>query len=189
VSKPKLLVIVASTRPGRVGRPVADWFLQAAREHGGFEVSEADLAELNLPILDEPNHPRFHNYTKEHTKRWSATVAAADVIVWVTPEYNHSFPASLKNAIDYLFVEWHRKALGFVSYGGIAGGARSVQALKPVAQVLGMMAASNAVHITWVGQKITDGVFQADDEANAAAKAMLDELQHLDGGLRILREP
>jgi NAD(P)H-dependent FMN reductase len=185
--KPNLLVIVASTRPGRVGRPVGDWFLKTAREHGGFEVTEADLATLSLPMMDEPNHPRFQNYTHEHTKQWSATVAAADAIVWITPEYNHSFTAPLKNAIDYLHVEWKHKALGLVSYGGIAAGTRAVQALKPVASALGLVVTSSAVQIAWVGKMIQDGVFVDDDGVNAAATMMLAEMLHLETGLSVLR--
>jgi NAD(P)H-dependent FMN reductase len=187
MSKPNLLVIVASTRPGRIGRPVGDWFLKLAREHGGFEVVEADLATLDLPMMDEPNHPRFQNYTHEHTKQWSAAVAAADAIVWITPEYNHSFTAPLKNAIDYLHIEWKHKALGLVSYGGIAAGTRAVQALKPVAAALGLVATSSAVQIAWVGKMIQDGVFVDDEGVNAAATTMLAEMLHLETGLSVLR--
>jgi NAD(P)H-dependent FMN reductase len=188
MSKPNLLVIVASTRPGRIGRPIGDWFLRVAREHGGFEVTEADLATLDLPLMDEPNHPRFQNYTHEHTKQWSALVAAADAIVWITPEYNHSFPASLKNAIDYLNVEWRHKALGLVSYGGIAAGTRAAQALKPVAAGLGLIVTSSAVQIAFAGKMIKDGVFVEDEGVDAAANAMLDEMLHLETGLSVLRD-
>jgi NAD(P)H-dependent FMN reductase len=187
--KPKLLVIVASTRPGRVGRPVGDWFTKTAIAHGGFEVEEADLQVLNFPLLDEPNHPRLQQYTHEHTKQWSATVNSADAIVWVTPEYNHSFPASLKNAIDYLLIEWQRKPLGFVSYGGIAAGTRSVQALKPVATAVGLVSTNNAVHIAWIRKRLENGVLQEDDELNGAATSMLDELLLLHSGLSRLRQP
>ena len=185
--KPKLLIVIASTRPGRVGRPVGDWFTRVAIEHGGFEVKEADLAELELPLLDEPNHPRLQHYTREHTRAWSAQVAAADAFVFVTPEYNHSYPASLKNAVDYLHREWRHKALGFVSYGGIAGGTRSVQAFKTVAGALMMYVASNLVNITWVHSKVKDGVLVEDPDVRAAADAMLDELLVLDGALSSLR--
>jgi NAD(P)H-dependent FMN reductase len=188
MSNPKLLVIVASTRPGRVGRPVADWFLEAAREHGGFEIEEADLLELNMPMLDEPNHPRLRNYTHEHTKKWSATVDAADAIVWVTPEYNHSYPASLKNAVDYLFHEWQYKPVGFVSYGGIAAGTRSVQALKPVAQAVGLVSVVNLVNLAWVHSHLQDGVFVAGEDEKTAAETMLDEMLHLHSGLSVLRQ-
>ena len=76
MTTPRLLVIICSTRPGRIGKPVGDWFAAAAREDGTFDVTVADLAELNLPFMDEPNHPRLRQYTKDHTKAWSATVAA-----------------------------------------------------------------------------------------------------------------
>lgn len=185
--KPKLLIVTASTRPGRVGRPVGDWFMQVATDHGGFELEEVDLAELNLPLLDEPNHPRLKQYTKDHTKAWSATVEAADAFVFVTPEYNHSYPATLKNAVDYLHNEWRHKPLGFVSYGGIAGGTRSVQAFKQVAGALMMYVAGNLVNITWVQSKLKDGVFVEDRDVRAAADAMLDELLELEAALKALR--
>ena len=122
VSQPKLLIIISSTRPGRIGLPVANWFLEQAAAHGGFELELVDLYELDLPLLDEPNHPRLRQYTKEHTRAWSETVDGADAVVFVTAEYNHSFTAALKNAIDYLHNEWRHKPLGFVSYGGVAAG-------------------------------------------------------------------
>src|SRR3954463_6190224 len=133
---PTLQIIVASTRPGRVGLPVADWFAARAKAHGAFELDFVDLAELGLPFMDEPNHPRLRRYEHQHTKDWSARVDAADAIVFVTPEYNHSFNAPLKNAIDYLNQEWQYKPLGFVSYGGVSGGTRAVAMLKPIAAVL-----------------------------------------------------
>ena len=185
---PKLLIVVASTRPGRVGRPVGDWFKQVATEHGGFEVEEADLADLDLPLLDEPNHPRLQQYPQEHTRSWSAIVAAADAFVFVTPEYNHSFPATLKNAVDYLNQEWRHKALGFVSYGGIAGGTRSGQAFKQVASALMMYVANNLVNITFVNSRVKDGVFIEDADVRAAADAMLDELLILNSALSQLRK-
>ena len=95
---PKLLVIIASTRPGRAGCP---WHLvRAVGAHGAFEVEVADLAEINLPFLDEPNHPS-HGGTRKSTRRWSAEAAPADAFVFVMPEYNHGFNAPLKNAIDF----------------------------------------------------------------------------------------
>ena len=106
---PVLQVIVASTRPGRKGIAVAEWVQQVARLHGCFDVELVDLAEINLPVFDEPHHPRLQQYTKPHTKQWSETVERADAFVFVFPEYNHSFPASLKNALDFLSVEWADK--------------------------------------------------------------------------------
>jgi NAD(P)H-dependent FMN reductase len=186
---PRLLIVIASTRPGRVGLPVGLWFAEVARGHGRFEVEVADLAELNLPLLDEPAHPRLRQYTKEHTKAWSATVDAADAIVFVTAEYNYGYPAALKNAIDYLHHEWRHKALGYVSYGGIAAGTRSVQQLKQVTQAVGLVSAQTLVNIAWVAKHVKDGELQADAGMQDAATAMLDELARLDAALRALRAP
>lgn len=189
MSKPKLLVVVASVRPGRVGRTIADWFIEAAKAHDGFEITEADLADLALPLMDEPNHPRFQRYEHEHTKQWSKLVSDADAFVFVMPEYNHSFPPSLKNAVDYLHKEWLYKSLGFVSYGGIAGGTRSVEAFLQIAVTLQMMVPQNLVHIPFFSEKIDDvGRFIGDDGVGAAAHAMLDEMLKLERGLSVIRE-
>jgi NAD(P)H-dependent FMN reductase len=183
----KLLVIVGSTRPGRVGRPVADWIVRQATEHGGFEVEVADLAEIDLPLLDEPVHPAKGQYTHQHTKDWSARVAAADAFVFVMPEYNHSYNAALKNAIDYLNREWAYKPVGLVSYGGISGGLRAVQAIKPVVSALRMTPAVDAVTIPMVQSMVTDGTFEPTDIVAASAKTMLDELVKLAAALEPLR--
>lgn len=91
-----------------------------------------DLEEVNLPLLDEPTPPMMQQYTKDHTKQWSQIVAEADGYIFITAEYNHSIPAALKNALDYVFVEWNFKPASFVSYGSLAGGARAVEHLRAV---------------------------------------------------------
>jgi len=185
---PRLLIVIASTRPGRVGQQVGEWFSHLARDHGGFEVEVADLAELALPFLDEPNHPRLRQYTKDHTRRWSATVDGADAVVFVTAEYNYGYPAPLKNAIDYLHQEWRHKALGYVSYGGIAAGTRSVQQLKQVTQSVGLVSAQALVHIPFVAERLDENRrLRVDEGLEQAAGAMLDELLRLDGALSALR--
>jgi NAD(P)H-dependent FMN reductase len=184
----RLLIVIASTRPNRVGLPVGRWFEGVAREDGRFEIELVDLAELNLPFLNEPKHPRLQQYEHEHTRRWSATVDGADAIVFVTPEYNYGYPAPLKNAIDYLHNEWRHKPLGYVSYGGIAAGTRSVQQLKQVTQALGLVSTQILVNLAWVAKLIgEDGELRSDEGMEAAATSMLDELVALDGVLRILR--
>ena len=186
--KPKLLIIIASTRPGRIGVPVANWFMEQAGAHDGFELELVDLYELDLPLLDEPNHPRLRQYTKEHTKAWSETVDSADAVVFVTAEYNHSYTAALKNAIDYLHHEWHHKPLGFVSYGGVAAGTRAMQALKPVAIALALVPVVAAVNIPFVQQfRADDGTIIGNDVMVEAASAMLDELMTMHGALAPLR--
>jgi NAD(P)H-dependent FMN reductase len=185
---PKLLIIIASTRPNRAGLPVGRWFEQVARRDARFQVEMVDLAELDLPFLNEPGHPRLRQYVHDHTRRWSATVDAADAIVFVTAEYNYGYPAPLKNAIDYLHHEWRHKPLGYVSYGGIAAGTRSVQQLKQVTQSVGLVSAQVLVNLAWVAKLIgEDGELRSDEGMEAAAKGMLDELVALDGALRALR--
>jgi NAD(P)H-dependent FMN reductase len=185
---PKLLIVIASTRPGRIGLPVARWFVDQASAHGRFELELADLAELALPLLDEPSHPRLRQYTKDHTRAWSVTVGAADAFVFVTAEYNYGYPAALKNAIDYLHHEWLYKPVGFVSYGGVAAGTRSVQQLKQVVTALRMMPTGASVNIPFVTQFLDDdGVIAGNDVMVEAAAGMLDELERVQEALRPLR--
>lgn len=119
-----LKIIVASTRPGRKGPAIAQWLQQHAEAHKGFAIEMLDLATINLPFMDEPEHPRFKKYHHAHTKQWSATIDSADAFLIVMPEYNYGFTAPLKNALDYLFQEWAHKPIGLVSYGGMSGGIR-----------------------------------------------------------------
>lgn len=184
---PVLLVVVASTRPGRAGLPVATWFAARARDHGAFTVDVADLAEIALPFLDEPKHPRLGEYVHDHTKAWSARVAAADAVVFVMPEYNHGITAPLKNAIDYLNAEWKDKALGIVSYGGVSAGTRAAAMARQVVVPLGMVNAAVSVSIPFIAQQLKDGVLRPDERRDRAAAALLDELARLDGALRPLR--
>jgi NAD(P)H-dependent FMN reductase len=111
-------------------RLFANWVYRAAKERRDGEFELVDIASYNLPLLDEPMPPLLAQYSHEHTKAWSDKIASFDAYVFVTPEYNHSTSGALKNAIDYLFLEWSNKAAGFVSYGGHAGGARAVDHLR-----------------------------------------------------------
>lgn len=185
-----LKVIIASTRPGRVGLPVGEWFARAAREHGGFDrVEVLDLAEINLPLLDEPTHPRLQKYTQPHTIAWAKAVDEADAFVIVSPEYNFSFPASIKNAIDYLAVEWAYKPVGLVTYGGVSGGMRAQNALRPVLSVLKMVPVTEAVALPMVFNQIVGGEFVPTEINEQSAATMLDELVKIESALAPLREP
>jgi NAD(P)H-dependent FMN reductase len=171
-----------------VGLPVSEWVREQVAVCGGFELLVADLAEIALPFMDEPNHPRLRQYTKPHTKAWSAIVDAVDAFVFVMPEYNHGFNAPLKNAIDYLVQEWAYKPVGLVSYGGVSGGTRAVQLLKPVLSGLKMVPLPEAVPIPFVGRLIDDeGRFQATDSLEESAQGMLDALAQWVVALRPLR--
>jgi NAD(P)H-dependent FMN reductase len=187
--RPLLQVVIASTRPGRLGAPIAHWFRSAAEEHAGFSVELVDLAAMDLPMLDEPKHPRLGQYQHEHTKRWSKVVDRADAFAFVHPEYNHGMNAPLKNALDYLSVEWEYKPVGFVSYGGVASGTRAMQMLKQVTLALRMMPASDAVSVPFASQLVDeDGRFEPSAATVKAAVTMLDELVKLSTTTRSVRK-
>lgn len=172
----KLHIIAASVRAERKGISVANWFTGVAERDDRFTTRLIDLADVHLPMDDEPHHPRMRNYLHEHTKRWSETIDAADAFVLVMPEYNYSFPASLKNALDHLGHEWDSKPVGFVSYGGISGGLRAVQQIKSVTGALNMVPLNEAVVAPLFAQQIENGVFTPSDIQAKAAKTMLDAL-------------
>ena len=189
MSKPKLMIVIASTRPGRVGLPVARWFADRAEENDAFDIEVVDLAELNLPFYDEPKHPRLRQYVHQHTKDWSARVEAADAFVFVMPEYNFAFTAPLKNALDYLHLEWQYKPVGLVSYGGVSAGTRAAQMIKQVLTTLKMTPLPEAVSIPFVQQFIgADGEVHANEVMETSATAMLNELRRWTDALRPLRE-
>lgn len=183
-----LMVIIASTRPGRAGAPIAAWFVERAKALGVFEsVTVADLKEIGLPLLDEPKHPRLQQYEHDHTKRWSAMVAAADAYVIVSPEYNFSAPPALLNALDFVYKEWNYKPAAFVSYGGVSGGLRSVQMTKQVLTALKVMPIPDAVTIPFFSTMLKDGIFGGNAEIEKSIKPMLDELHRWAVALKTMR--
>ncbi|MEP7277642.1 MAG: NAD(P)H-dependent oxidoreductase [Bacteroidota bacterium] len=181
-------IIVASTRPGRKGGAVAAWIAEKARAYTGFTVELLDLAEINLPFLDEPEHPKQKKYQHDHTKKWSAAIESADAFIMVTPEYNYGMPATLKNAIDFLFWEWSKKPVGFVSYGGMSGGMKSVQMLKQVVTTLNMMPLTESIAIPYFTKYINqEAVFTADELLDKNADTLLKALEAWAGALKTLR--
>jgi NAD(P)H-dependent FMN reductase len=182
-----LRVIIVSTRPGRAGKSIADWFVKEAQRDGRFDIEVTDLAELALPPLDEPHHPRLRNYVHGHTRAWSRTVEDSDAFVFVMPEYNHGFAAPIKNALDYLHDEWAHKPVGFVSYGGISAGMRAVQMLKPVLSCLRMIPVTDQVAVANHMQFLDDGVFTPGQPAAEAVTVMLDDLERTTYALGQLR--
>jgi NAD(P)H-dependent FMN reductase len=177
VAKPVLQVIIGSTRPGRVGSAVADWIIDRAEAQDDFEVQVTDLAVLDLPLFDEPDHPRRRRYVHQHTKDWSAVVDRSDAFIFVIPEYNHSFNAATKNAIDYLSQEWQNKPAGIVSYGGASGGTRAAEMLKQVLGALKMKTVTDSVTVASVRERLDeDGRVKPTESMQDAATAMLAEL-------------
>ena len=184
-----LKIIIASTRPTRKGPAVAAWIMEEATKQPQFNAELIDLKEVNLPVFDEPKHPRFGEYDHEHTKRWSALIAPADAFIVVTPEYNYSAPPSLINALTYLVKEWKYKPMAFVSYGGLSGGMRSVQSLKPLITTFAMMPLPDAVNIPNFAQHINEeGKFVSYEAAEIASHDMFTELLKWTKALKPMRE-
>ena len=185
---PKLQVILCSTRPGRVGATVAHWAREMAVEHSKFDVELVDLAEVALPIYNEPRHPVLRQYEHDHTKRWSASVAMADAYVFVLPEYNSGTTPALINAFNYVYKEWNYKPAAFVSYGGISGGVRAVQFTKQIMNTLKLVPIVEGVIIPMVAQQLDEARrFKPTESHLNSAKAMLDELLRWAEALKPMR--
>lgn len=184
---PRLMIIAGSVREGRIGLSIAQWVRDAALADGRFEVDFVDLKEIDLPFMSEPNHPRMRKYTQPHTIEWSRRVDQADAFLFVFPEYNHSYSPAIKNALDYLSMEWDRKPVGFVNWGGNSGGTRAQAALRPVVTQLGMVMTHGQIEINFAGQQLADGVFSPNEQQQTVLILMLDEMFKLDPVLRPLR--
>lgn len=186
--KHQLNIVVASTRPGRVGPVFARWLEAYAREHGKFEPVITDIDAFGLPIFDEPKHPRLGQYENEHTKKWSEAIKPADAFVFVTPEYNYFAAPALVNAIDYLSREWNYKPAGFLSYGGISGGLRAVQSEKMLLTSVKIMPIPEAITIPAYTQHLDEnGEFKSNALIDDSAKTMLNELFRWSEALKPLR--
>lgn len=182
----KIAIIVGSTRPGRKADAVAAWVHGLAKQRSDAEFEVVDIMDFNLPLLDEPVPPSQGKYSKDHTKAWSAKIAAFDAYVFVTPEYNHATSGALKNAIDFLYKEWNNKAAGFVGYGS-AGGTRAVENLRlimgevQVADVRAQVALS--LHTDFENYT----TFKPASQHEKSVTAMLDQLVAWGGAMKTLR--
>ncbi|TDE47935.1 NADPH-dependent oxidoreductase [Nonomuraea mesophila] len=174
-SRPKVAIIVGSTRPGRKAEAVAAWVhaLAAPRDDATFEV--VDIADYALPHLDEPVPPRAGQYSHPHTHAWAQKIGAFDAYVFVTPEYNASVPGALKNAIDFLYAEWNGKAAAFVGYG-IQGGTRAVQHLRQILGDLEVVDIPTTVALTLADDFQDHTDFTPSAVPTKSAALMLDEL-------------
>jgi NAD(P)H-dependent FMN reductase len=186
----RIAVVVGSSRPGRRADQVAEWLMGIARHRDSPEVEYrlVDLADAALPLFDEELPPMAGSYANQHTQRWAATVDRFDGFVFVTPEYNHSFPAVLKNAVDYLYAEWNDKAAAFVSYG-VAGGTRAVEQLRLVLAEVKVASVRSQVALTLATDFATgSGTCTPGRHHHDAADRMLDELVAWAGALKRLRD-
>jgi NAD(P)H-dependent FMN reductase len=182
----KVGIIIGSTRPGRKGETVARWVQDIATKRGDASYEIIDIAEFNLPHLDEPMPPAMNQYSKPHTKAWAKTIDAFDAFVFVTPEYNHSTSGALKNAIDFLFREWNDKAAGFVSYGSV-GGARAVEHLRLVVGELKMADVRAQVALSLFHDFEAFTTLKPSHHQEGAVHAMLDDLVAWGHALKALR--
>ncbi len=189
MNSPELHVIIASTRPGRIGPSIARWFHEFASEYGGFAPKLVDLAGFKLPMYNEEAHPLLQQYAHEHTKRWSASVDAADAYVFVMPEYNFNPTPAFVNALDYLHKEWNYKPAGFVSYSiGPTGGIRAAQAAKLLVTTMKMMPMLEGVMVPMASEQINDnGGFSSNELIDHSARTMLDELLRWADALKPMR--
>ena len=174
---PNIQVILGSTRQGRAGEKVARWFMGHAEARSDLSVELVDLREWPLPFFDQQMPPMMGSYTDPAQQRWAEQVARADGYVIVTPEYNHGYPAVLKNALDHLFAEWNGKPVAFVGYGGPGGGLRAVEQLRQVVVELDMVPMRQQVAIANVyGAFDADGHLANPQGHDRQAVAGLDEL-------------
>lgn len=186
----KLKIISSTVRPGRKGPVIAKWIAEAAQKHGGFEVEVLDLGEINLPVMNEAVHPVMKQYEHEYTKQWSAKIEEADAFIFVTAEYDYSYPASLKNAIEYLVHEWAYKASGIVSYSiGPFAGVRALMSLKTDLLSLKNIAVHEAVNIPSYNQFINEeGEFIPSELLIKSADVMLTQLTRWTKGMKAIKE-
>lgn len=182
----KIGIILGSTRPGRNGDAVANWVYQLSKKRTDAEFELIDIADYNLPLLDEPMPPGYNQYTKEHTKVWSEKIKEFDGFIIVSPEYNHSIPAALKNALDYLFFEWNHKAVGFVSYGS-AMGVRAVEHLRAVAGELMMADVRQQVMLSLFTDFENMSEFKPQDHHLNSVETLFDQVISWSTALKVLR--
>lgn len=186
----KLLIIVGSVREARFGPVVASWVAEQAAAHGGFDVDVIDLADVDIPLALPAASPLYAGDDYPRPAGMAALTSAlqsADAFIVVTPEYNHSYPASLKAAIDWHFTQWTAKPVAFVSYGGAAGGRHAVLHLENVLTELHAVTIRDGLAFPNYFTAWDDG-HPLDPEAPTYAKTLLDQLSWWAGALRSARE-
>lgn len=175
----KLLVVLASVREGRAGAQVADWFVEQAKKNDLVDVTLVDLKNIDLPYMlpaVSPSNIKDSQYGNSEDSAWAQQINAADAIAFVSPEYNHGYPASLKNAIDHLYVEWMNKPVAFIGYGA-SGAPFSYQAFKLVADQVKMDVTEDRVGIPEIWAAFNEeGELKNSDEHNQVAQKVIAQL-------------
>ncbi len=178
------MIIFGSSRAGRKGQVVANWVRRAAQNDSRFDLDFVDLKELNLPFFDEPISPfsmkrTGKDYTHPEGKAWAQRVGQAEGVIIVTPEYNHGYPAVLKDSLDWVGPEWVDKPVGFVGYGGVSGGTRAVEQLRPVTIELGLVQVANPKHFPYFAKSLKEDGEPEQPGKKDDLKKMFDEILRL----------
>lgn len=168
-------IIVGSIREGRRGRSIGEWAHRIAAARQDITVELVDLKDWNFPVFSLAKPPAMGEYADPLQRRWAETIGKADGYLFLCPEYNHSFPSALKNALDYLYAEWGRKPASFIGYGP-SGGIRAVEQLRLVLIELNMAPLGSALHLFNVHKKFEQDQYQGGDEDAARLQAVLDDL-------------
>lgn len=190
----KLKILLGSTRPGRFSDAAAAWTLAQAKKRPAFEAEVLDLRDYEMPFFNEEATPsaKTEPYKNAAVVQWTKKLAEADAFVVIAPEYDRGVPAVLKNAIDWVYEEWHKKAIGYIGYG-TTGGSRSVDSLRTSAIELQMVPVRQGVHIVapWLLRENFTGPLKqgALDQYEHAANAMFDQLEEWGNAGRTLRVP
>lgn len=182
----KVGIIIGSTRPGRNSEAVAKWVFEIAKQRGDAQFELIDIADYNLPLLDEPVPPAMNQYSKNHTKAWAEKVGAMDAFIFVTPEYNHAPTGALKNAIDYIYAEWNNKAAGFVGFGS-AGGVRAVEQLRQIMAELQIADVRAQVSLSLFTDFENFSVFKPAPHQSDLVNAMINQVVAWGSALKPLR--
>lgn len=185
----KVKIITSTVRPGRKGPVIGKWVTKAAQDFG-FDAELLDLGEINLPLMNEAVHPMLKQYEHEHTKQWSAKIEEADAFIFVTAEYDYSYPAPLKNALEYLVHEWAYKPSGIVSYSiGPFAGVRAASNLKADLISLRNVGLAEMITIPSYNQFINeDGDFIPNELLEKSSTVMFTQLTRWAKGLKVVRD-
>ncbi len=183
-----IAIIIGSTRPGRRAVPIAKWIHGIAGKRSDARFQLVDILDFKLPLLDEPAPAMMGKYTQPHTRAWATKIDFFDAFVFITPEYNHGIPASLKNAIDFLYREWNNKAAGFVGYGyGGGDGARGVEQLRLVMAEMQVATVRAQVGLSLFTDFENFHTFKPAPHREAAVTPMLDQVIAWGRALRTVR--
>ncbi|SDJ16923.1 NADPH-dependent FMN reductase [Alteribacillus bidgolensis] len=182
----KIAIIIGSTRPGRKGKVIGEWVYEIANQRSDADFEIVDIADYDLPLLDEPMGAASGQYTKQHTKDWSKKIDTFDGFIFVKPEYNHATSPALKNALDYLYKEWNNKAAGFVGYGS-AGATTAVENLRMIMAELQVADVRAQVRLSLFTDFENFNAFKPASYQEKSVHAMLDQVIAWSSALSVLR--